>query len=147
MRSRKGIKREMSRIKFRVWDRDAKKMHIVGEDQHDSLYIHEDCTVSYYNQQNGCGSSDGDDDPSDDGYDLMQFTGQKDKNKVDIYDGDLLRDSDGNVLEAKWQPFSASWALWGKRSRFLFAHRCIDLLEIIGNIHENPELLEGNGHE
>lgn len=134
----------MSRIKFRVWDRATKKMHICGEDQHDSLYIHEDCTVSYYNLQNGSGS---DDNPSEDGYNLMQFTGLNDINKSDIYDGDLLRDSDGNVLEVKWQPFSASWALWGKRSRFLFAHRCIDLLEIIGNIHENPELLEGNGDE
>jgi uncharacterized phage protein (TIGR01671 family) len=132
----------MRKIKFRVWDRATKKMHICGEDQHDSFYIHEDCTVSYYNQQNGCGSADGDDDaPNDDGYNLMQYTGLKDKNKVDIYEGDLLRDSDGYVLEVRWQSFSASWELSGRRSHFLFAQRCIDLLEIVGNIHENPELL------
>lgn len=72
----------------------------------------------------------------------MRFTGLKDKNGLEIYENDLLKDPDGNVFEVRWQPYSAAWELEGKKRFCLFAQRCIELFEIVGNVYENPEPLE-----
>lgn len=67
----------MRNIRFRVWDKDLKCMHNC-EDVHDSITFDDNGTAHYYNLQNGCGSLDT--------YELMQFTGLYDKNKVPIYE-------------------------------------------------------------
>ena len=91
-------------------------------------------------------------------YELMQSTGLKDKNGVEIYEGDIVRytwdsPSDVNATEkgkkvriAKvfWSDWRASWAV-GKKScndnLFRFA-RNGNTVEVIGSIYENKELLE-----
>jgi len=85
---------------------------------------------------------------------LMQYTGLKDKNGVEIYEGDVVR-------AMKWfglskHPYREQRPIKGNiswdESSFGFAvdkdgkpEWCVfDLLEpeVIGNIYENPELLE-----
>jgi uncharacterized phage protein (TIGR01671 family) len=85
----------------------------------------------------------------DDSCHLMQFTGLKDKNGVDIYEGDILsidqsgstfRFSDVNYIDfIKYYPKDLRFGL-SKKNEYRF-HRFADDFEVIGNIHQSPELL------
>lgn len=76
---------------------------------------------------------------------LMQFTGIKDVNKVEIYEGDIVQ----NGLFGTWivQPlYKGSMSLLGICQKYKNSNFDISALnsnvEVIGNIHENPELLK-----
>lgn len=129
-----GVSR-MREIKFRAWHKKQKRwikfMSIVWgdfgspnpDDRVDKLAWIADGEYSYS--------------PAD--FELMQYTGLKDKNGKEIYEGDILAWLNlAKPLEVKRCPFHA---------RFLAG---LDLLskgiamesKVIGNIHENPELLK-----
>ena len=87
---------------------------------------------------------------------LMQSTGLKDKNGVEIFEGDIVV-AWSNGLEGtfviKWrQEGSPSWILYPawQNSEFWNLHGSLHSdgqhydkgIEVIGNIYENPELLE-----
>jgi len=68
-----------------------------------------------------------------------QFTGQKDKSKVEICEGDVVRNKFSNSR------FLIEWHFAGFKAKSLQtgAYSVIDTSEkVIGNITENPELLE-----
>lgn len=71
---------------------------------------------------------------------LEQYTEIKDKNGVEIYEGDILNTEQG-ICSVIW--FDSAFALKSPRSEAIdFEHSSFyELSEIIGNIHENPELL------
>jgi len=76
---------------------------------------------------------------------LMQYTGLKDKNGVEIYEGDILKDhsEDDIVLTVVvWNNFNCGFYTDYSNDP-LEAYACEDY-EVIGNIHENPELLENS---
>lgn len=75
-----------------------------------------------------------------------QYTGLRDKNGVEIYEGYLIRDHVG-VGEVKYSPEHAAYRVcYGDgRAKWFIDYNLPgekESIEVIGNIYENPELLE-----
>ena len=78
---------------------------------------------------------------------IGQFTGLKDKNGKEIYEGDILGGCNGSINGCEWkvEPFEVKFfknkfnvpSDWGTYGETDSTH----YLEVIGNIYENPELL------
>lgn len=82
-----------------------------------------------------------------------QYTGLNDKNGQRIFEGDICRNTKtSEIVSVKWHGTMAGF-VWSKRkenshlSDFGELFRACDKYEVIGNIYDNPELLEGGGHE
>lgn len=63
-----------------------------------------------------------------------QYTGLNGKDGVKIFDGDILQAYDGRLtISVKWYPEDAGFNLMGLNTK---------AFDVVGNIHDNPELLE-----
>jgi hypothetical protein len=75
---------------------------------------------------------------------IMQYTGLKDKNGVEIYEGDIFRGAGAYVV---WNDKLACWAFTFQNDEnpstplFMSDHTQLKDVEVIGNIYANPELL------
>ena len=81
-----------------------------------------------------------------------QSTGLKDKNGVEIFEGDLVEHDDN--INGTWETFEACEIVYDvDYAQFCFKNDSSNFLSyyrnlcIIGNIHENPELLEKASEE
>jgi len=81
---------------------------------------------------------------------LMQFTGLKDKNGVEVYEGDILKydlyhdygqtgEYKSYREEVRYVTGCAAFTPFHRYTSYEFSH---DRMEVIGNIYQNPELLE-----
>lgn len=83
------------------------------------------------------------------GWIVEQCTGLKDKNGNLIYEGDIVELTDDDSFEkpiktiVRWAEENACFGLFGSHNLYYgFSSYESDNFEVIGNIHENPELLE-----
>ena len=78
---------------------------------------------------------------ADDGfYSIMQSTGLKDKNGKEVFEGDVVK---CNGLLGTIESFKAMWICsFVKYNNYQKVGFFAQEIEVVGNIYENPELLE-----
>ena len=72
---------------------------------------------------------------------ICQCTGLKDKNGKLIWENDIVKTS-GHIFVCYWDEYNFEWGLKSKTHTFGLGYIDKWLIEVIGNIFDNPELLE-----
>jgi uncharacterized phage protein (TIGR01671 family) len=121
----------MREIKYRAWDKTDKKM------------IFWNSLLNGHNLRNVFMR------PEMCGLILMQYTGLKDKNGVEVYEGDIVRCSRGCPHEVIWLEeyggtFVGGMPVW-YLSGLMEGYAWTGEEEVLGNIYANPELLKESG--
>ena len=120
-------------IKFRAWNTKDKKMYYI-DDKH--LLILANKNGWSFGEPSWDWEIENETDETD-GI-LMQYTGLKDKNGKEIYEGDILKIGNSNI-EVIWDKNNAWFTL--KSNHFHLGFQST-FYEVIGNIYEHPHLLE-----
>ena len=85
---------------------------------------------------------------ADEDVEFMQSTGLKDKNGIEVYEGDIVKCSRGCPHLIYWEKELGGTYIGGMPAWYLSGlnegYAWTGTEEIIGNIYENPELLKGH---
>ena len=126
----------MREIKFRAWDNVQK------------TFIQDGVFIDMFGDVYGLrslpnGNSSDTQDFLDNNIELTQYTGLNDKTGKDIYENDIIlwENSDGEEVKDKVLFFNGAFRM--RNMGFtLFDYSDSNIFEVIGNIYQNPELLE-----
>jgi len=134
----------MREIKFRAWDNINKKIIRIPEDRDMEIILLQGGSSQIRLVENGTGQFRG---PLiEKEFELMQYTGLRDKNGKEIYEGDVVkvpyygklcdpRIEKVEIINCECEPFNSyNYSEDGYRN----SEESI----VIGNIHENPDLLK-----
>ncbi len=135
----------MREIKFKGWDK--KKKRWIGDDPLDYLCVCEDVIVlvRYGSKVPGvldpvsCRQLTN---PEVENLEIVEYTGLKDKSGKEIFEGDILEEEKGYYFLVEWSTNYAKFELKWKTKAYQYPewNRGVEMT-IIGNMHENPELL------
>ena len=116
----------MREIKFRVWNKTQKVMGTVEKINFVTGYVVNDSFVS---------------ESEDEEIILMQYTGLKDKNGKEIYEGDIV---ENNYIKwvIDWYEGGVYLKQIGKEYNTWWIGGEYEHSEVIGNVYENPELIK-----
>lgn len=126
-------------IKFRAWDKKEKFMYFFHDPHFE--YEYRQMVLYWSNKRNEfelefCGKEN---------IEIMQYTGLKDKNSKEIYEGDIIFDEDGEYSKTVVISQAEEPDPIGFFAKDIYTDESYALCEvdgeIIGNIYENPELL------
>ncbi len=127
----------MKEIKFRAWNKEEKcmikKLYFV--------YETENGLNSLYNDKDQC--------LDEDEYVLMQFTGVKGKDGVELYEGDIVKGAlKDEVYIIEFFGGCFCYHRIGKENGWSnFNRESYGNFKVIGNIYENPEMLNNGGKD
>lgn len=133
----------MREIKFRMWDK-IKKCFILPFIPGECVYVlnPSNCEILKFSE-NGLGK--------DNTYDIIitQFTGILDSEEKEIYEGDILQNQDGSLIEVKFKTLKLTPSGIGDTRPVLFNDWFIGFqfqtfgkVKIIGNIFEIQKLTQ-----
>jgi uncharacterized phage protein (TIGR01671 family) len=126
-------------IKFRAWDSKYQKMYYSHGDNPRVNCFHGDWEIDLESENGDTIGTVGCDEKT---YPLMQYTGLLDKNGKEIWEGDIIEfnrnewGGDDNIHIVSWDEEEGAWS-WGGGTTSDMEWRTV-----IGNIHENPELIK-----
>lgn len=117
----------MREIKFRAWDQKNKVIVTDFTKNHKAML---DCIGDLFTHVD---------------YQLMQFTGLRDKNGKEIYEGDIVRDDGYAECRDMVVSFDEATCCFTRdpknNTHFQLSKHRTWMYEVIGNIHETPGLL------